>query len=79
MPLIGIAPWSEVAYHEELEGRPNGQVYLYGSWDHRHSHRGSKNLEPNHTHFLMVDDGDEATTDDEWPLRAALERWVCAR
>ena len=80
VPLIGLAPWSAVAFHEELEARPNGQVYVYGTGAKAHvgaTGEAQKALEPNHTHFIMVDDGDDQTPDDEWPVRSALQKYLC--
>ena len=56
-PCIGVVPWGEVREHVSLAKLPNGMVHRYSEGDSASHFRLGPllELEPLHTHFLMID------------------------
>ena len=73
-PLVGIGTWGTVQGRQHLEGGQSGQVSRLPPAD-TNSNDGVA-LEPNHTHFLLVDTKAEgrAAWGGAMALRAALVR-----
>eukprot|EP00106_Octopus_bimaculoides_P006451 XP_014773893.1 PREDICTED: uncharacterized protein LOC106871768 [Octopus bimaculoides] len=63
---IGIAPWNRVQNKESL-------VNKEGSWPANYSNGGKYALDPNHTHFILVDDGTKDTFGVEIEFKKQLE------
>jgi len=83
VPCIGVAAWGIVAEKEKMEKLDNGRVHDYGGTTElgkktpKEQHRVA--LDPNHTHFVLVDNGreGEAAFGSEIDLRSALETCIC--
>ena len=75
---IGIASWGVTNGRDKLAGVQDETVQMPG--DMEATRRGA-NLEPNHTHFLLVDTGveGEKAWGHEIKFRALLEAEFCAR
>ena len=73
-PLIGIAPWGWIneSHREQLMIHGGDVATLDPSPDSKEEHM----LDPNHTHFMLVDDGGK-TVGGEIQLRNALEQHCC--
>ena len=88
---IGIVPFGCVYKHEAMRVAPKGKVFAYEDLDPdkpaREAGRFGKAsiptskdraaLNPNHTHFLMVDDGKDGAWGGEIDFRTALENHIC--
>ena len=77
-PLIGIAPWRWLneTHRKELRARGGDVKTLRRPSEDEEE----KFLDPNHTHFIMVDNGDSRggrTVHGEIQLRNELERFCC--
>jgi hypothetical protein len=76
---LGVVPWGAVHRHESLAEKGSGKVYLYEDFEVRKGKHAA--LDPNHSHFLFVDDGSAAEDKRCWgaeiPTRAALENELC--
>ncbi|KAL3837145.1 hypothetical protein ACJMK2_022523, partial [Sinanodonta woodiana] len=71
---IGIAPWGVVQNRNILENKK-------GSWPAGYSieepqKKGESFLDPNHSHFILVDNGSQHKFGTEISFRAALERKI---
>ncbi|XP_036366249.1 uncharacterized protein LOC115221043 [Octopus sinensis] len=64
--IIGIAPWNCVQNKESL-------VNKEGLWPANYSNGGEYALDPNHTHFILVDDGTSDTSGVELEFKKQLE------
>ena len=62
-PLLGVAPWRGVQERERLEGAKGGKAQYAAS---EANNRKSAGLEPNHTHFLLVDQKPQGEDDSPW-------------
>ena len=88
---IGVVPFGCVYKHEAMRGTPKGKVFAYEDLDPdkpaREAGKFGKTdiptskqraaLDPNHTHFLMVDDGKDGAWGGEIDFRTALENHIC--
>ncbi|GFS15664.1 transient receptor potential cation channel subfamily M member 3 [Elysia marginata] len=77
---LGIAVWGCVANNLALDGEGEKGLWpaTYAIEDVIHPPRGMASLDPNHTHFLLVDDGREKVFGAEIPLRSELEHYISA-
>lgn len=80
---LGIASWGATLGHERMEEQANGKVFRYNEHELDASYLSSPRpcraaLEPNHTHFLCVDDGSSGKFGVEIPLRSAVEDAICS-
>ncbi|KAK3766250.1 hypothetical protein RRG08_036888 [Elysia crispata] len=77
---LGIAVWGCVANNLALDGEGEQGLWpaTYAIEDVIHPARGMASLDPNHTHFLLVDDGREKVFGAEIPLRSELEHYISA-
>lgn len=78
--VAGVAPWAKLVHRDRFVRRIEGSSRECISVQYNASQSGSDGeipLEPNHSHFLLVDNGK-----DEWgadvPLRSALEEYIRA-
>ncbi|KAL3836240.1 hypothetical protein ACJMK2_021679 [Sinanodonta woodiana] len=70
--IIGIAPWGVIHNRTALESKE-------GSWPAKYGTTGTCNskerfLDPDHSHYILVDDGTQHKLDIEIPFRMRLER-----
>ena len=81
VPCIGVVPWGVIADREKLTQKENGTVHNYVGVTTRSSDPNKTHvaLDPNHTHFVFVDSGNEGSVafGDEIELRSQLENCVC--
>ncbi|XP_013384358.1 transient receptor potential cation channel subfamily M member 2 isoform X1 [Lingula anatina] len=75
---LGVATWGIISNKESLVGEENMGCFpaLYRSEDLRHGGAGTAALDPNHTHYIFVDDGTENKYGAEIKLRAKLEQYI---
>jgi len=79
LPCIGIATYGVIYGREKLKGS-RGKVIAYqpsNSSDESGVPASQVNLDPNHSHFLLADDGSEGEFGREIELRAELEDVLC--
>ncbi|XP_052830098.1 transient receptor potential cation channel subfamily M member 2 [Octopus bimaculoides] len=74
---IGIAPWGCVQKKELLEN-PNGSWPAEYHVINYHSKRMSP-LDPNHSHFILVDNGTQHTFGTEIEFRTHLEKTIASK
>jgi len=76
--VVGITAWGSLLEREHMEGCRGQRIEITNQ---KKNDRFGANLEPHHTHFLMVDDGSRA--DKAWgteiKFRFALEREYARR
>ncbi|KAL3908404.1 MAG: hypothetical protein SGPRY_009812 [Prymnesium sp.] len=70
--VLGVASWGAIAEHAEMDQMQPGKIFRYPDPEIVPT-RGAR-LDPNHTHFLLVDDGSEWKYGAEIQLRAGLEQ-----
>ncbi|XP_033100595.1 transient receptor potential cation channel subfamily M member-like 2 isoform X2 [Anneissia japonica] len=70
---IGIASWGVIHQKENLTKDKNNP---YGPANYRMDVSGSVKLDPNHTHFLLVDNGTSGKFGTEIRLRAEIENVI---
>ena len=81
IPLIGIATWGVIQQRESLEVLDNTLNYGYSTrrpikYEAR-KYVKAPALDPNHSHFILVDDGSENQFGKEIELRAQFEACAC--
>jgi hypothetical protein len=72
---LGIAPFGCVLRHEDL-AQSHGRIYAYPKTD-APKKPPRATLDPNHSHFILVDDGTEGEFGGERAMRSALEDKIC--
>ncbi|CAF3703276.1 unnamed protein product [Rotaria sordida] len=72
IPCIGIASWNYIADNSQLEITNPANSTRIQSYIVRKSPKGKCHLEPNHTHFLLFDDGKDNPS-SVLGLRARIE------
>lgn len=75
---IGIAPWGNIYNRKELQNM--GDTVIYESYSKvlkRKKEIQGENLDKNHTHFFLVDDGSVNKTGGELEFRAKFEKELC--
>ncbi|XP_060077266.1 transient receptor potential cation channel subfamily M member-like 2 [Ylistrum balloti] len=72
---IGIATFGVVAYREDL-GNNIQQDDVYLANQKTNENENETNLDPNHSHFILVDDGTEQQFGKEISFRAGIEMAV---
>ena len=72
---LGIGVWNKVDRRELLEAHARGKILAYGKGEVA---PGRAALDPNHTHFLLVDGGSSEEWGVEVELRAAVEGALCS-
>ncbi|XP_013398789.1 transient receptor potential cation channel subfamily M member 2 [Lingula anatina] len=77
---IGIATWGCVASKEQLTDLAAGDKKSEGLWPAMYkpqkNNKRAASLDPNHTHFILVDQGTELIFGEEIDFRAALENEI---
>jgi len=76
VPLIGFAPWRMVGGHDQLAddtARRMGATTTYEVGRDESAHNQAR-LEPNHTHFILVDDTEAGSV--SWGSEIALQNSV---
>jgi transient receptor potential cation channel subfamily M protein 2 len=76
--VIGVASWGKIALRHQMT---KNRLFVYGKNEVSCNARSSKTsldandplLDPNHTHFILVDDGSDSKFGVEIPFRARLE------
>ncbi|CAL1535901.1 unnamed protein product [Lymnaea stagnalis] len=75
--VLGIASWGVVGNKKALNGN---RVQKNGFWpaiyDNEELQEKRAHLDPNHTHFLLVDDGTEGKFGVEIEFRSVLEKFI---
>ena len=71
--VLGVAAWGAIAEHQQMDKLAHGKIFKYPDGPPK---RGVQ-LDPNHTHFLFVEDGHDWKFGAEIELRAALEHALC--
>ncbi|XP_061184292.1 transient receptor potential cation channel subfamily M member-like 2 [Saccostrea echinata] len=74
--LIGIGPWGYVNNRKELESDGNGRFPVHFKTSNVIIHGKPVPLNPNHTHFVFVDDGVRNTYTGASEFRAQFEQKV---
>ena len=75
---LGIAPWGVVQDHEEMLASGRGQVFSAKELAQGEQKRADRTrLDPNHSHFIFVDDGSEGQFGREIDFRSKLENLIC--
>jgi len=83
---LGIAPWGVVQDHEEMLASGRGQVFSAKEFaqgeqktEFAQGEQKTKRtrLDPNHSHFILVDDGSEGEYGKEIDFRTKLENLIC--
>ena len=77
---IGVAPFGLIACSEEMEAAATGTVFKYPGLAEAPSDpaKSKFRLEPNHSHFLLVDPGPEnSPSEAEVWLRSKLQNLLC--
>ncbi|GFO31362.1 transient receptor potential cation channel subfamily m member 2-like [Plakobranchus ocellatus] len=77
---LGIVTWGCVANRLALDGEGEKGLWpaTYAIEDVVHLPRGMASLDPNHTHFLLVDNGREGVFGAEINFRSELEHYISA-
>ncbi|CAL1535907.1 unnamed protein product [Lymnaea stagnalis] len=74
---LGIVSWGAVGSKKALDGsgmQKNG--FWPATYDNEELQEKRAHLDPNHTHFLLVDDGTEGKFGIEIEFRSALEKFI---
>lgn len=75
-----MATWGVVQHHELLVGKGTDSTNpLYFCGNGGHATKGLVEIEPNHTHMLLVDDGSTGEFGREIQLRSDIEDQLCDR
>ncbi len=87
---LGIAPWGVVDNHEAMGKTSRGKVFAAkdalavdelaakGAKEAAAKQSPRAPLDPNHSHFILVDDGTTGTFGGEIEFRTALENRICS-
>lgn len=70
--LIGIAPWGCISGVEQLDVDGTNVIYAKSKSDDNNK----TPLEPNHTQFILIDDGTKHQDGGEFAFRARFERSI---
>ncbi|XP_075241132.1 transient receptor potential cation channel subfamily M member-like 2 isoform X2 [Convolutriloba macropyga] len=76
LALIGVATWGAIANNQLLVPSLGDKAPLRVRY---HVSPGQMGLNPNHTHFVLVDDGSTGFFGREQELRGLLEKELCKR
>ncbi|KAL1519094.1 hypothetical protein AB1Y20_003361 [Prymnesium parvum] len=82
--VLGVATMGSVYLHEQMLEKSGGRIFNYQSTEvptegeHKPAHPSAA-LDPNHSHFLLVDDGSVGKFGREISLRAELQEAICKR
>ena len=77
---IGCATWGAIQHHERLCGQAADlEPQFFGGGLHKNTTQGVVEIDPNHTHLLLVDDGSKGEFGKEIGLRSDIEDKLCDR
>jgi hypothetical protein len=74
VPVVGITPWGVIPNQEEMRTRYDGKSCTFQT----HDQKNRVWPDPNHTHFLWVDNGRKDTWGAEVDLRSKIETATCS-
>lgn len=77
--LLGIASWTATSRNEDLISCDENTPVIYKIDNQRKRFEKSQYLEPNHTHFILVDDSKYNNFGGEIKFRAKLESEISKR
>ena len=77
LPCIGVCTMGVIRDHERMKHESVGRIFPFRMDDGVKGGSVRVDLDPNHTHFVMVDDGSEGKFGKETQVRAALEDAIC--
>ena len=82
---LGITPWGCVRHHENMAKLTGGRIYSYAKVADDPRRQGQipakerrANLDANHSHFILVEDGSKGEFGGEREMRANIENLLCA-
>ena len=73
---VGVATWGIIKHHERLVERSTTDPLWFSGADSRTT-KGVAELDPNHSHLVLVDDGTVGEFGKEIALRSAVEDKLC--
>ena len=73
---VGVATWGIIKHHERLVERASTDPLWFSGADSRAT-KGVAELDPNHSHLVLVDDGTVGEFGKEIVLRSAVEDKLC--
>jgi hypothetical protein len=74
VPVIGITPWGVIPNQEDMRTRSDGKSCTFQT----HDQKNRVWPDPNHTHFLWVDNGRKDCWGAEVDLRSKIETAICS-